>query len=148
MTDKLWSLFIYAYYSPCTTYCGCLALQVDLQKPVKADGNVEVWLMSLMKMAHFSLHVVIRTAAMAIQDSNFQLLEFLNMFPAQVKVLEGVLSSFFSFFFFLFLGERREGSSTYYVTLIWLILKTPPPSFVKFLSRSWYAPPNSPHPHP
>ncbi len=51
---------------------------------MKADGNVEVWLMSLMKMAHGSLHAVIRTAAMAIQDSGFQLLEFLNMFPAQV----------------------------------------------------------------
>lgn len=53
---------------------------------MKADGNVEVWLTSLMKMAHFSLHCVIRTAAMAIQDSNFQLLEFLNMFPAQVII--------------------------------------------------------------
>ena len=60
---------------------------IELQKPVKAEGNVEIWLMSLMKMAHHSLHVVIRTAAMAIQDSNFQLLEFLNMFPAQVGLL-------------------------------------------------------------
>ena len=59
----------------------------QLQKQVKADGNVEVWLMSLMKMAHFSLHCVIRTAAMAIQDTNFQLLEFLNMFPAQIGLL-------------------------------------------------------------
>ena len=54
---------------------------------MKADGNVEVWLMSLMKMAHHSMHCVIRTAAMAIQDSSFQLLEFLNMFPAQVYCL-------------------------------------------------------------
>ena len=58
---------------------------LQLQKPVKADGNVEVWLMSLLKMAHASLHGVIRTAAMAISDSAFQLLEFLNMFPAQVS---------------------------------------------------------------
>ena len=41
--------------------------------------------MSLMLMAQKSLHGVIRTAAMAIQDQNFQLLEFLNMFPAQVQ---------------------------------------------------------------
>lgn len=56
----------------------------QLEKPVKAEGNVEVWLMSLMQMAQKSLHGVIRTAAMAIQDSSFQLLEFLDMFPAQV----------------------------------------------------------------
>ena len=61
---------------------------LQLQKPVKADGNVEVWLMSLLKMAHASLHGVIRTAAMAISDSAFQLLEFLNMFPAQVRKLD------------------------------------------------------------
>ncbi|XP_053402509.1 dynein axonemal heavy chain 5-like isoform X4 [Mercenaria mercenaria] len=60
---------------------------VDLEKTVKAEGNVEVWLMSLMKMAQKSLHGVIRTAAMAIQDQSFQLLEFLGMFPAQVGLL-------------------------------------------------------------
>ena len=54
---------------------------------MKAEGNVEVWLMSLMNMAQKSLHGVIRTAAMAIQDQNFQLLEFLSMFPAQVSYL-------------------------------------------------------------
>ena len=43
--------------------------------------------MSLMQMAQKSMHGVIRTAAMAIQDPNFQLLEFLNMFPAQVGLL-------------------------------------------------------------
>ena len=53
---------------------------------MSADGNVEVWLMSLMKMAHGSMHGVICTAAMAIEDSGFQLLEFLSMFPAQVTL--------------------------------------------------------------
>ena len=59
---------------------------VELNKAVKADGNVEVWLMSLMRMAHSSMHSVIRTASAAISDSSFQLLEFLNMFPAQVRL--------------------------------------------------------------
>jgi len=59
----------------------------QLEKPVRAEGNVEVWLMALMVMAQKSMHGVIRTAAMAIQDPNFQLLEFLNMFPAQVGLL-------------------------------------------------------------
>ena len=56
-----------------------------------ADGNVEEWLMKLMMMAQRSLHGVIRQAAMAIQDPNFQLLEFLNMFPAQVCVSTSLL---------------------------------------------------------
>ena len=43
--------------------------------------------MSLMRMAHSSMHSVIRTAATAINDTNFQLLEFLDVFPAQVSVL-------------------------------------------------------------
>ena len=71
----------------------------QLEKNVKAEGNVEVWLMSLMLMAQKSLHGVIRTAAMAIQDQNFQLLEFLNMFPAQVYFL-----SIFRFVCFLVIG--------------------------------------------
>lgn len=54
---------------------------------MRAEGNVEVWLMALMVMAQKSMHGVIRTAAIAIQDPNFQLLEFLNMFPAQVGLL-------------------------------------------------------------
>ena len=51
-----------------------------------AQGNVEVWLGSLMAMAQKSLHNVIRQAHFAIGDANFQLLEFLNTFPAQVCV--------------------------------------------------------------
>lgn len=56
----------------------------QLEKPVKAEGNVEVWLMALMVQSQKSLHSVIRAAAMAIQDTSFQLLEFLDTFPAQV----------------------------------------------------------------
>jgi len=40
--------------------------------------------MTLMRMSHHSLHCVIRAAAIAVQDPGFQLLQFFNMFPAQV----------------------------------------------------------------
>ena len=74
--------------------CYIILIIFQLEKVVKAEGNVEVWLMSLLRMSQKSLHGVIRTAAMAIQDTNFQLLEFLNMFPAQVRKFEILLINY------------------------------------------------------
>ena len=62
-----------------------------------AQGNVEVWLGSLMTMAQKSLHNVIRQAHFAIGDANFQLLEFLNTFPAQVSAACRLFAVFFAF---------------------------------------------------
>ena len=45
---------------------------------------MEVWLGNLLQEARKSLHAVIRTAAFAIKDSSFKLIEFLDTFPAQV----------------------------------------------------------------
>ncbi|CAH3041642.1 unnamed protein product [Pocillopora meandrina] len=60
---------------------------IELEKPVMAQGNVEVWLGTLLEMSRKSVHHVIRTAHTAVQDQGFNLLEFLNTFPAQVGLL-------------------------------------------------------------
>ena len=52
-----------------------------------AQGNVEIWLGKLLKMSLRSVHCVIRDAMIAIDDPNFELLEFLNTYPAQVRTL-------------------------------------------------------------
>ncbi|XP_046353935.2 dynein axonemal heavy chain 5-like isoform X1 [Haliotis rufescens] len=61
--------------------------QVLLDEPVNAQGNVEVWLGDLLNNGRRSLHGIIRTASVAIQDPAFNLLEFENTFPSQVGLL-------------------------------------------------------------
>ena len=57
----------------------------QLEQTVRAEGNVETWLMSLMSEAQESLHGVIRFAYNTIYDPQFTLLDFLETFPAQVS---------------------------------------------------------------
>ena len=49
-----------------------------------AKGNVEIWLGDLQHQQQRSLHGVIREAFNIINDSNFQMLDFLNQYQAQV----------------------------------------------------------------
>ncbi|XP_074645893.1 dynein axonemal heavy chain 5-like [Tubulanus polymorphus] len=61
--------------------------KIVLEETVMAQGNVEVWLGDLQRVSQKSVHSVIRTASVAIQDPQFKLLEFENMFAAQVGLL-------------------------------------------------------------
>lgn len=51
-----------------------------------AQGNVEVWLGKLCTLACRSVRSVIRNASVELQDPNFNLMEFLESYPAQVSL--------------------------------------------------------------
>ncbi|XP_052240013.1 dynein axonemal heavy chain 8-like isoform X2 [Dreissena polymorpha] len=61
--------------------------KIVLENPVIAKGNVELWLGELLKEKMKSLHGVIRDAFRTINNEGFELLGFLNNFPAQVGLL-------------------------------------------------------------
>ncbi|XP_076466904.1 dynein axonemal heavy chain 5-like [Babylonia areolata] len=61
--------------------------RVELDEPVNAQGNVEVWLGDLLRVGRRSMHSIIRAAAVAITDQGFNLLEFENTFPSQIGLL-------------------------------------------------------------
>ncbi|XP_058258291.1 dynein axonemal heavy chain 5 isoform X2 [Hemibagrus wyckioides] len=60
---------------------------VELDRPITAEGNVEVWLNALLMESQRSLHLIIRQAALAILDPAFHLIDFVDSFPAQVGLL-------------------------------------------------------------
>ena len=57
---------------------------IQLEKPITAQGNVEIWLGQLLHESMQSLHGVIHDAYVAINSSSFELLVFLGNYPAQV----------------------------------------------------------------
>lgn len=56
----------------------------QLEKPVRAEGSVELWLMKLLVMAQQSVHGIVRQAYHVIQDQDLNMLRFMEQFPAQV----------------------------------------------------------------
>ncbi|CAH8594477.1 unnamed protein product [Schistosoma turkestanicum] len=60
---------------------------IPLVNPVMAQGNVEVWLGELLQTSRNSLHSIIRAAYSAINEQQFNLLEFEHSNPAQVGLL-------------------------------------------------------------
>ena len=66
---------------------------IQLEKSIKAQGNVENWLGELLNESQSSLHGVIRDASVVISTPSFQLLEFCNSYPAQVSYIKCNVSS-------------------------------------------------------
>ena len=65
--------------------------KVPLDEPVQAVGNVEEWIGKLLRLQQSSLHSVIRFAAYEIlEPENFDLLPFLNKYPAQVNTVSTI----------------------------------------------------------
>ncbi|XP_061847250.1 dynein axonemal heavy chain 8 isoform X2 [Colius striatus] len=61
--------------------------KITLDTPVIAKGPVELWLQDLLRVQQISLHGIIRAAYYYISEPGYQLLNFLNQFPAQVGLL-------------------------------------------------------------
>ncbi|XP_068204591.1 dynein axonemal heavy chain 5-like [Palaemon carinicauda] len=60
---------------------------VQLEKPARAEGSVEVWLNKFLIMCQQSVHGIIRQSHHVIQDPDLNVLRFLEQFPAQVGIL-------------------------------------------------------------
>ncbi|TKS79492.1 Dynein heavy chain 8, axonemal [Collichthys lucidus] len=61
--------------------------KLPLDRPVIAQGAVELWLGELLIQQQASLHSVIKSSDLEINDEDFNLLNFLNDFQAQVGLL-------------------------------------------------------------
>ena len=60
---------------------------VSLDRAVRAEGSVEIWLMQLLTTAKESLNSIIRNGYHIITDTSFDMLEFIKKYQAQVGIL-------------------------------------------------------------
>lgn len=67
-------------------FINLLSFILQLDTPVIAKGPAEIWLKLLLQMQQKSLHGIIRAAFYHISEPGYQLLNFLNQFPAQVRI--------------------------------------------------------------
>jgi len=51
------------------------------------QGNVEIWLGTLLDAIRKTVHSIVRKAASAISEPGFQVIDFENVFPAQIGIL-------------------------------------------------------------
>lgn len=58
---------------------------IQLEKAVRAEGSVETWLTQLLVTSQATIHSIIRQAHVLVNDSNFNILSFLDKMPAQVS---------------------------------------------------------------
>ena len=80
-------MWVKSYIYLCCLLYFLIGETVHLERPVRAEGSVEVWLMSLLMAAQESVHCIIRQAFHFINDNQFDFLEFLGRFQAQVGIL-------------------------------------------------------------
>ena len=74
-------------YDDITEYHSKEGETVQMPKVVKAQGNVEVWLGTLLGAQQLALGEVIADAAIGVQAEELELIEFMNSYPSQVGIL-------------------------------------------------------------
>ena len=60
---------------------------MELEKAVRAEGSVELWLNDLLRAAQDSVHGIIREAFNYVSDNLIDLIDLCNKFQAQVGIL-------------------------------------------------------------
>jgi len=58
-----------------------------LERAVKAEGSVEVWLNQLLSISRSSLNAIIREAYSRISEPDLSIIELVEECPAQVKLM-------------------------------------------------------------
>ena len=74
-------------YNKIITFSSSEGETVELEKPVRAEGSVELWLNDLLRGTQESVHGIIREAFHFINDNLIDLIDFTNKFQAQVGIL-------------------------------------------------------------